>query len=163
MPDQNGFVYHLISYHVLSFNNYLNAFECIIYIYRVIYNQNHISKSILRCITIFGKFCIYFYLNFQIVQFKIVFDKFEISDPSSGDCTNDTIKFSGQDAVTTKVLPTNLCGILTGHHIYLSVKDMTGNLTMTISLSSNSTQKWRILVSQFDSSQADLLAPRLIF
>lgn len=97
----------------------------------------------------------------DIVQFRFDFIKFETSSPSSGDCTNDTMSVSGADAVTTAILPTNLCGVVTSQHIYISVKDLgSNNLTLTISLSSSGDQTWNILVRQFSSSQTDYLAPR---
>ena len=76
-----------------------------------------------------------------------------------GDCTNDTLTITGADAVTNKNLPTNLCGVLTGQHIYLSVKS-SSSVQLTIKLASIGTQKWKILLRQFDSSQTDYLAPR---
>ena len=76
-----------------------------------------------------------------------------------GSCDNDTLMITGADAVTLKTLPTNLCGTLTGSHIYLSVKSV-DSVTLTITLTSISTQKWKILLRQFDSSQTDYLAPR---
>ena len=39
-----------------------------------------------------------------------------VSDPAMGDCTNDTIMFSGFDANSMKVVPMSLCGTLTGQH-----------------------------------------------
>merc|ERR1719411_1738429 len=66
---------------------------------------------------------------------------------------------TGADAVTNKNLPTNLCGVLTGQHIYLSVKT-SSSVQLTIKLASIGTQKWKILLRQFDSSQTDYLAPR---
>jgi len=95
----------------------------------------------------------------DIVQFRLDFEMFEISDPAMGDCNNDTLMITGADAVTMKNLPTNLCGTLTGQHIYLSVKDMS-SVTVTIALTSIATQNWKVLVRQFDSTQTDYLAPR---
>ena len=76
-----------------------------------------------------------------------------------GDCTNDTLTITGADAVTNKNLPTNLCGVLTGQHIYLSVKT-SSSVQLSIKLASIGTQKWKILLRQFDSTQTDYLAPR---
>ena len=66
---------------------------------------------------------------------------------------------TGADAVTMKVMPMNLCGVLSGSHIYVSVKDV-DSVKLTITLTSIASQKWNILVRQFDSSQPDYLAPR---
>lgn len=95
----------------------------------------------------------------DIVQFRIDFDVFDISAPMMGDCTNDTLMITGADAVTMKNLPTNLCGILTGQHIYLSVKT-SSSVQLTLTLASIGTQKWKMHIRQFDSSQTDYLAPR---
>ena len=59
----------------------------------------------------------------------------------------------------SKVLPTNLCGTLTGQHVYLSVSNST-TITLSIALTSVGAQQWRILVRQFESSQTNYLAPR---
>jgi len=100
--------------------------------------------------------------NSDVVQFRLDFEEFEISDPAMGDCNNDTLMITGADAVTMKTLPTNLCGTLTGSHIYLSVKSLSvsDSVTITITLTSVATQKWRILLRQFESSDTDILAPR---
>lgn len=95
----------------------------------------------------------------DIVQFRLDFEVLELSAPMMGDCTNDTLTITGADAVTNKNLPTNLCGVLTGQHIYLSVKT-SSSVQLTIKLASIGTQKWRILLRQFDSTQTDYLAPR---
>jgi len=95
----------------------------------------------------------------DIVQYRLDFMVTELSNPMAGSCDNDTITITGADAVTMKILPTNLCGTLTGSHVYLSVKDV-DSVTLTVSLSSQSTQKWNILVRQFDSTQTEYLAPR---
>merc|ERR1711878_220643 len=58
-----------------------------------------------------------------------------------------------------KNMPSNLCGVLSGCHVYISVKDVT-SVKLTVKLTSLSTQKWSILVRQYDSSQTEYLAPR---
>ena len=93
------------------------------------------------------------------MQYRLDFMVTELSNPMAGSCDNDTITITGADAVTMKIMPTNLCGTLTGSHVYLSVKDV-DSVTLTVSLSSQSTQKWNILVRQFDSTQTEYLAPR---
>ena len=40
-----------------------------------------------------------------------------------GECQNDTMMVTGMDAVSVKVVPSTLCGTLTGQHMILSVKD----------------------------------------
>jgi len=95
-------------------------------------------------------------------QIRLDFVDVEIDAPASGSCANSTITVTGADAVTTKILPTNLCGVLTGSHVYLSIKDvaLNGNLTLTIKLNAAGTQKWNILVRYYESSQTAYLAPR---
>jgi len=95
----------------------------------------------------------------DIVQLRLDFIYFDISTPDMGDCTNDTLTITGADPVSMKVIPTNLCGLLTGQHIYVSIKDVE-EITVTITLTTISTQSFNILVRQFDSSQTDYLAPR---
>jgi hypothetical protein len=79
--------------------------------------------------------------------------------PSAGNCANGTLTITGVDTVTSKVLPTNLCGTLTGQHLYLSVANAT-SITLSIGLTSVASQQWRILVRQFESTQTSYLAPR---
>jgi len=95
----------------------------------------------------------------DIVQIRIDFVYLELSAPMMGDCSNDTIVITGADAVSQKIIPSNLCGTLTGQHMYISVKDV-DSVTMTITLSSLVAQKWQILVRQYDSTQTEYLAPR---
>lgn len=95
----------------------------------------------------------------DIVQFRFDFLTTEVSNPMMGSCDNDTIMITGADAVTMKTMPMNLCGVLSGSHIYVSVKDV-DSVKLTITLTSVNDQKWNILVRQFDSSQTDYLAPR---
>jgi len=95
----------------------------------------------------------------DIVQVRIDFIYLELSAPAMGDCNNDTITITGADPVSQKTIPTNLCGTLTGQHMYISMKQV-DTVTLTITLSSLVAQKWQILVRQYDSSQTDYLAPR---
>jgi len=95
----------------------------------------------------------------DIEQIRFDFLYFETSEPSMGDCTNDTITITGADPVTMKTLPSNLCGILTGSHLYVSVKTV-DSIKLTINVATVAAQKWQILISHFDSSQVDYLAPR---
>jgi len=95
----------------------------------------------------------------DVVQFRFDFLTTEVSNPMMGNCDNDTITISGADAVTMKTFPSNLCGVLSGQHVYVSVKTVE-QVKLTITLTSVMTQKWNILVRQFDSSQTDYLAPR---
>jgi hypothetical protein len=76
-----------------------------------------------------------------------------------GDCTNDTLVITGADPVSMKNLPTNLCGILTGQHLYVSVKEV-DEIKITVTLATKGDQKWKIFYSHYDSTQLDYLAPR---
>jgi len=95
----------------------------------------------------------------DIVQFRFDFLTTKVSAPMMGNCDNDTIMITGADPVTMKTMPMNLCGVLSGSHIYVSVKDV-DSVKLTITLTSLADQKWNILVRQFDSSQTEYLAPR---
>ena len=53
-------------------------------------------------------------LTHKISFVRIMFEDFEISGPANGECTNDTLMFSGFDAVSNMVVPMELCGVLTG-------------------------------------------------
>jgi len=95
----------------------------------------------------------------DIVQLRMDFIYFETSAPAMGDCTNDTLMITGADPVSMKVLPTNLCGVLTGQHIYVSIKEV-DSVKIMLNLASIGSQKWQILIRQFDSTQTEYLAPR---
>ena len=84
---------------------------------------------------------------------------FKTSLASMGDCINDTFTITGADPVSMKNMPTNLCGILTGQHLYVSVKTVS-SVKVTVNLASIGSQKYNILIRQYDSSQTDYLAPR---
>jgi len=99
-----------------------------------------------------------------VVQYRLDFEDFDIGGPTMGDCkdngtASDYLTITGMDAVTAKTLPDNLCGMLTGQHIYLSVKDGSG-ITITINIGTGGTQSWKILVSQYESTETTKLAPR---
>lgn len=97
----------------------------------------------------------------DVEQIRFDFIVTDLSAPSAGDCTNDTLTITGADAVTNKILPTNLCGVLTGGHLYVSVKDLDTNaLSLSIKLGEIGSQRWAILVRQYVTSQTDYLAPR---
>jgi len=96
-----------------------------------------------------------------VEQIRLDFVEFDIAPPIVGACTNESMTIMGADAVTNKILPDKLCGVLTGQHLYLSVKDLgTDFVTIEITLSSNSTQQWEILVTQIEGDATADLAPR---
>jgi len=96
-----------------------------------------------------------------VEQIRIDFVEFDIAPPIVGACTNESMTITGADAVTNKILPDKLCGVLTGQHLYLSVKDLgTDFLTIEITLSSNGTQEWEMLITQIEGDATADLAPR---
>lgn len=96
-----------------------------------------------------------------VEQIRIDFVEFDIAPPIVGGCTNESMTITGADAVTNKILPDKLCGVLTGQHVYLSVKDLgTDFLTIEITLSMNGTQEWEMLITQIEGDATADLAPR---
>jgi len=94
-----------------------------------------------------------------VSQIRLDFLAYVTDQPQAGNCANGTLSISGVDTITSKVLPTNLCGTLTGQHMYLSVANAT-TITLSIALTSKGSQNWRILVRQYESTQTSVLAPR---
>jgi len=96
-----------------------------------------------------------------VEQIRIDFVEFDIAGPITGGCTNESMTIMGADAVTNKILPDKLCGVLTGQHLYLSVKDLgTDFVTIEITLASNGTQEWEMLITQIEGDATADLAPR---
>jgi len=96
-----------------------------------------------------------------VEQMRIDFVEFDIAGPKMGACSNESMTITGADAVTNKILPDKLCGVLTGQHLYLSVKDLgTGFITIEITLSSQGSQEWEMLITQIEADATDDLAPR---
>lgn len=94
-----------------------------------------------------------------ICQFRIEFEDVMLSGPDQGDCTNDTLTFSGFDDVSMKVVPMTLCGILSGQHMYVSVKDVTDASKIVFNIVSDMAM-WKIKVDQIACTETALLAPR---
>jgi len=96
----------------------------------------------------------------NICQFRIEFEDVIVSDPAMGDCTNDTIMFSGFDAVSMKVVPMTLCGSLTGQHMYVNVKDVGDGSKIVFNIvSPASMPRWRIKVDQISCAETEKIAP----
>jgi len=96
-----------------------------------------------------------------ICQFRFEFEDVVLSQPDMGDCTNDTLSFSGFDAVSMKVVPSTLCGTLTGQHMYVTVKDQTDASKMVFNIASMASMaRWRVKVVQLACTNTDALAPR---
>jgi len=96
--------------------------------------------------------------NPNIVQLRIDFDKVELQNPTNGECTNDTILVDEADAEFLKIRPENLCGTLTGSHLYADFRDE-DDIDIRIQLSEEISQNWRIIVQQLEETD-DLYAPR---
>jgi len=94
-----------------------------------------------------------------ICQFKIIFEDVVLSQPDSGDCTNDTLMFSGFDDVSERVVPMTLCGDLSGQEMYVSVKDVTDPAKMVFNIIQTGA-RWRIKIDQIPCTETDNLAPR---
>jgi len=82
-----------------------------------------------------------------ICSYKVEFIDHVISQPAMGDCTNDTLMITNVDVNSQRQIPSSLCGDLTGHEIYLSVKDTTADPKITFNIVSGSA-KWRIKITQ---------------
>merc|ERR1719145_344368 len=96
----------------------------------------------------------------NICQMRLEFENVMLSDPSMGDCTNDTLMISDVDAQSQKVIPMSLCGTLTGQHMVVNVKGQTGGSKIVFNIvSAASMAKWRVKVVQLSCSDPDLLAP----
>merc|ERR1712004_631226 len=54
-----------------------------------------------------------------VEQMRIDFVEFDIAEPEMGMCSNESMTIMGADAVTNKILPSSLCGVLTGQHLRL--------------------------------------------
>lgn len=90
----------------------------------------------------------------SICQYRFEFEDVELSAPASGECTNDTILFSGFDAVSEKVVPGILCGSLTGQHLIANVAN-TDPSKITFNIVSSSA-RWKIKVVQIACTSEDL-------
>jgi len=95
----------------------------------------------------------------NICQFRLEFEDVEMGGPEMGACQNDTMMVSGMDAVSVKVVPSTLCGTLTGQHMILTVKDQSQPGAKLIFNHASGSAKWRVRVTQFSCDDLDLLAP----
>jgi len=94
----------------------------------------------------------------SIVQIRFDFIYVELSEATNGDCTNDTLLFELADAASMKITPTNLCGTLTGSHVYLDFRE-NSEIDVKIRISEKGTQRWKIYYRQLEESDS-LYAPR---
>jgi len=96
----------------------------------------------------------------NICQYKLTFEDFMLSAPMMGDCTNDTMMFSGLDSVSQNTVPPTLCGDLTGHEMYVTVKSATAAAKIVFNIASMaSNSRYKIKVEQLSCADTDILAP----
>jgi len=96
----------------------------------------------------------------NICQMRLEFEDVVTADPAMGDCNNDTIIVSQVDAASALVVPSPLCGTLSGQHMIIDVKDQTPGAKITFNIvSANAATKWRAKVVQISCDDRDLLAP----
>jgi len=92
-----------------------------------------------------------------VCQYKILFEDVMLSAPAMGECTNDTLIISNLDPISTAVIPNPLCGVLSGHEIYVTV-----NATSVAPMFSfnhvSGIAKWKIKITQIQCSDSDNLA-----
>lgn len=93
-----------------------------------------------------------------VCQYKIQFEDVMLSGPEMGDCTNDTLIVSNLAASSTAVVPTNLCGTLSGQEMYVTVTNDTTVPKITLNIASDMA-KWRIKITQLQCSSGDLAPP----
>jgi len=82
-------------------------------------------------------------LNDDICQLRLDFDNFDITEATTGLCT-DTFAITGQSGQN----PHDLCGTLTGQHIYVENARSTSATTLTFTIATGGT--WKIKVSQIE-------------
>jgi len=76
-----------------------------------------------------------------------------LSDPMMGDCTNDTIMFSGLDPPSMATVPPSLCGTLSGQEMYVMVKNTDTASKVVFNIASMaSMSKYKIRVEQLECS-----------
>jgi len=95
----------------------------------------------------------------NICQYRLDFEDVMLSQPSMGECNNDTLMVSQVDGVSTAVVPMTLCGTLTGQHMYLTVKNSDPAKVAFNVASMASMARWKIRVTQILCSDKDALAP----
>jgi hypothetical protein len=92
----------------------------------------------------------------DICQIRLDFTQTLLAAPVSttGVCTDDTLVFTpGATKLVTGVSqPANLCGKLTGQHLYMDAGTANTAAKLTFNIKTASTQNWRIKVSQIECS-----------
>lgn len=91
-------------------------------------------------------------INSDICQLRLDFDNFDITETTAGVCTDSfgTSTPSGQP-------PLDLCGTLTGSHLYLENARSTSTSTLTFTIATGGT--WKVKVSQIECSSTSRANP----
>jgi len=91
-------------------------------------------------------------LNDDICQLRLDFDNFDITETTAGICT-DSMGFTTPSSQN----PQDLCGTLTGLHLYLENARSTSTSTLTFTIATGGT--WKIKVSQVECSSTSRAYP----
>jgi len=83
----------------------------------------------------------------NICQLRLDFDNFDITDASTGECT-DSLTIGGQSGLN----PMDLCGTNTNMHLYVENARSTTGTTLTFSIASTDGGTWKIKTSQIECS-----------
>lgn len=95
-----------------------------------------------------------------ICQYRVMFEDVMLSPPDMGSCTNDTLTFSGIDAVSVNTVPNPVCGTLSGQEIILSANETSSLPKFTFNVASvASNSRWRIKVVQVPCTDPRLAPP----
>jgi len=94
----------------------------------------------------------------NICQYRFVFEDVMLSDPMMGDCTNDTLSFFNLDPPSTATVPAQLCGMLSGQEMYVTVKAATDPAQVVFNIAQTGTSKYKIRVEQIECG-SDMEAP----
>jgi len=87
----------------------------------------------------------------DICQYRFVFEDVVLSDPMMGDCTNDTMMFTGLDPPSMATVPPSLCGTLSGQEMYVWVKNQDAGSKVVFNIASMaSMSRYKIRVEQLE-------------
>merc|ERR1712109_174671 len=86
-------------------------------------------------------------LSTDICQLRLDFDDFDLVDATGGACT-DSFTMGGP----TGLNPMDLCGTLTGMHVYIEQGRVSTATTLTFNLASTTGVKWKTKVTQIECS-----------
>jgi len=86
-------------------------------------------------------------ISADICQFRLDFDDFDLVETAAGVCT-DSFIMGGQ----TGVNPMNLCGTLTGMHVYVESGRVTTATDLTFNIQQTAGVKWKTKITQIECS-----------